>query len=95
MVLLRPQKTDHKSNVVEKNGDSWTDHVRNEEVLQRVKEERNIPHATKLRKASFIGHILRRNCQLKHVTEEEGRIEVTGRRGKRRKQLLDDLKETR
>ena len=42
---------------------------------------------------SFTGHILRRNFQLKHVTEKEGRIEVTGRRGKRRKQLLDDIKE--
>jgi len=38
---------------------------------------------------------LRRNCFLKHVIEEkiEGSIEVTGRRGRRRKQLLDDLKE--
>jgi hypothetical protein len=38
---------------------------------------------------------LRRNCLLKHVIEGkiEGRIEVTGRRGRRRKQLLDDLKE--
>jgi hypothetical protein len=26
---------------------SWTDHVRNEELLQRVKEERNIAHAIK------------------------------------------------
>jgi hypothetical protein len=94
MVLLRLQKTDYKSNVMEKDGDSWTDRVRNEEVLQRVKEERNILHAIKLRKARFIGHILHRNRQLKHVTEEEGRI-VTGRRGKRRKQLLDDLKEAR
>jgi hypothetical protein len=33
----------------------------------------------------------------KHVTEGqiEERIEVTGRRGRRRKQLLDDLKEKR
>jgi hypothetical protein len=38
---------------------------------------------------------LRRNCLLKHVIEGtlEGRIEMTGRRGRRRKQLLDDLKE--
>jgi hypothetical protein len=36
---------------------------------------------------------LRRNCLLKHVAE--GRIEVTGRRGRRRKQVLDDLKEKR
>jgi hypothetical protein len=40
---------------------------------------------------------LRRNCLLKHVVEGkiDGRIEVTGRRGRRRKQLLDELKETR
>jgi replicative superfamily II helicase len=68
---------------------SWTDHVRNE-VLQRVKEERNILQTIK-RKANWICHVLRRNCLLKHVTE--GKIEVKGRRGSRRKQLLDDLTE--
>jgi hypothetical protein len=37
------------------------------------------------------------NCLLIHVIEGklEGRIELTGRRGRRRKQLLDDLKEKR
>jgi hypothetical protein len=59
---------------------SWTDRVRNEEVLHRVKEERNILHTTKRRKAKWIGHILRRNCLLKHVIgETEGRLEVTWR----------------
>jgi hypothetical protein len=74
---------------------SWTDRVRNEDVLHRVKEERNIVHTIKRRKANWIGHILRRNCLLKHVIEGnlEERIEVMGRRGRRRKQLLDDLKE--
>jgi hypothetical protein len=68
--------------------------VRNEEVLHRVKEERNIVHTIKRRKANWIGHILRSNCLLKHVTE--GKLEGrTGRRGRRRKQLLDDLKEKR
>jgi hypothetical protein len=40
------------------------------------------------------GHILHRNCLLKHVIEGkiDGRMEVTGRRGRRCKQLLDDLK---
>ena len=47
----------------------WTDHVRNEEVLQRVKKERNILQIMKRRKATWIGHILRRNCLLKHVIE--------------------------
>ena len=37
---------------------SWTDHVRNEEVLLRVNEQRNILHETKKRKANWIGHIL-------------------------------------
>jgi hypothetical protein len=75
----------------------WTDRVRNEEVLHRVKEERNILHTINRRKANWIGYILRRNCLLKHVIEGklEGRIEMTERRGRRRKQLLDDLKEKR
>jgi hypothetical protein len=71
--------------------------VRNEKVLYRIKEERNILHTIKRRKANWIGHILRRNCLLKHLIEGmlEGRIEMTGRRGRRRRQLLDDLKEKR
>jgi hypothetical protein len=53
------------------------------EVLHRVKEERNILHTIKKTNANWIGHILRRNCLVKHVIEGEvgGRIEVTGRRG--------------
>jgi hypothetical protein len=76
---------------------SWTDRVRNEEVLHRVKEERNIVQTIQRRKANWIGHILHRNCLLKHVIEGklEGKIEMMGRRGRRRKQLLDDLKEKR
>jgi hypothetical protein len=76
---------------------SWTDRVRNDEVLHKVKEERNNLRTIKRRKANWIGYILRRNCLLKHVIKEklEGRTEVTGRRGRRRRQLLDDLKEKR
>jgi hypothetical protein len=75
---------------------SWTDRVRNKEVLHRVEEERNILHTVKRRKGNWIGHILRRNCLLKHVIEGkvERKIEVTGRRVRRRKQVLDDFKET-
>ena len=57
---------------------SWTDRVRNEEVLLRVNEQRNILYTIQRRKANRIGHILHRNCLLEHVTE--GKIEVTGRR---------------
>jgi hypothetical protein len=64
-------------------------------VLRRVKEERNILETTKRRKANWIGHNVRRNCLLKHAIAGgiEGRIEVTRRYGRRRKQLLDDLEE--
>ena len=75
---------------------SWTDHVRNEDLL-RVKEQRNILHEISERKANWIGHILRRNYLLQRVIEGKikGRIEVTVRRGRRRRKLLDDLKERR
>jgi hypothetical protein len=71
--------------------------VKNEDVLQRVKEERNILHTIKGRKSIWIAHILCRNCLPKHVTEEKiaGRLEVTERPGRRHKQLPDDLTETR
>ena len=48
---------------------SWTEHVRNEEVLLRVNEQRNILHEISKRKSSLIGHILRRNCLLQRVIE--------------------------
>jgi hypothetical protein len=72
------------------------DNVRNE-VLLRVKAQRNILHEISERKANWIGHILRRNCLLRQVIEGniKGGIEVTGRRGRRRGKLLDDLKERR
>ena len=76
---------------------SCTDHVRNEEVLLRVKGQRNILHEIRKRKDNWIGHILRRNCLLQRVIEgkiKEG-IEVTVRRRRRRKKLLDDIKERR
>jgi hypothetical protein len=72
---------------------SWADHVRNEEVLLRVKEQRNILHEIRKRKANWIGRILRRNCLLQRVTEGkiQGGIEVKGRQGRRRRKLLDQM----
>jgi hypothetical protein len=71
--------------------------VRNEEVLLRVKEQRNILHEIRKRKVNWIGHVLRRNCLLKRVIEGKikGVIEVRGRRGRRRRKILDDLKKRR
>ena len=76
---------------------SWTDRVRNEEVLLRVNEQRNILHEIRKRKANWIGYILRRNCLVKQIIEGKikGQIEVTRRRGRRRKKLLDELKDRR
>jgi hypothetical protein len=76
---------------------SWTDHVRFEDILLRVKEQRIILHEIRKRKANWIGHILRRNSLLQRATEGkiQGGIEVTGRQGRRRRKLQDDLKERR
>jgi hypothetical protein len=73
--------------------------VGNKEVLQRSKEERDIVHTGDGRKGNCIGHMLRKDCLLKHVSEGkiEGRVEIMGIQGKRRrrKQLLADLTEMR
>ena len=71
--------------------------MRNEEVLLRVKEQRNILQEISKLKTNWIGHILHINCLLRRVIEgkTKGEIEVTGRRGRRRKKLLDDLKDRR
>jgi hypothetical protein len=61
------------------------------EYRYRVEAERNTLHTIR-RRAKWIGHILRKNCLLKHVAE--GMIEGTRTRGIRCKQLLDDLKQT-
>jgi hypothetical protein len=76
---------------------SWTDRVRNEEVLVRVREQSNILHEISEWKANWIGHILRRNCLLQQVIEGKikGGIAVTGRRGRRHRKLLDGIKERR
>jgi len=52
---------------------------------------------TNKQKANWIGHILCRNCLLKQVIEGKikGEMEVTRRQGRKRKKLLDDLKDRR
>jgi len=76
---------------------SWTDHVRNREVLLTVNEQRNILQEISKRKANWVGHILRRSCFLQRVIagKIKAEMEVTIRRGRRRRKLLDDLKDSR
>jgi hypothetical protein len=73
---------------------SWTNHVRNEEVLHTIKEERNIPHTINIWKDNCIGHTLHRKS-FKRIIEHkiEGGIWVLGRQDSRCKQLLDDFRE--
>jgi len=60
---------------------SWTDHGRNEEVLHRIKEERNVLYTIKGRNYKWNGDIFRRNCLLKHFIE--GKLEGKTRYGKK------------
>jgi len=70
-----------------------TDSVTIQHLEQR---ERNRLFLT-LYNAAVTGHLLRRNCLLKRVIggKMEKRIDVTGRRGRRRKRLLDEHKKER
>jgi hypothetical protein len=63
--------------VPEKDGEDQLNMSVKNEVLHRVRLERNILHTIK-RTAIQIGHILHRNCLLKHVTEKK----MTGRQGR-------------
>jgi len=77
-----------------------TEELDKDAVCQRlgeVMEERNILQRRKRRKDKWIGHISFTTCLIKQVIEGNiaGKIEVTGRGGRRRKQLLNDLKKTR
>jgi len=77
--------------VLKKDGDNQSSCLKTEEVLQSAKGERNILHTVKWRKINCIGHILCRSYLLKHSIE--GKVEETGRWGRRWKLQWDDLKE--
>jgi len=63
--------------VLEKNGEDQLNRSVSNYVLRRVKGGRDIVQTVKTRKGNRIGHIWRRNCCMKHVTEGniEGRNE--------------------
>jgi len=83
--------------VLEKDGKDQLDRSCEKWRSVRVKEQRNISHEISKRKVNCTGHILRRNCLLQGVIEGKikGGIEVTGKRGRRHRKLLDDLKRRR
>jgi len=57
---------------------SWPDKVINEEVLRRVKEDRQILNSIWQRKHRWIGHVLRHDGLLDEITE--GRMRKTNKR---------------
>jgi len=71
----------------------WTQHVENDEILHKVKEERNILHKIQRCKTDWFGHIMCRNCLLKYTND--GMIEGVGRQGRRHTDVLDNLEEKR
>jgi len=58
--------------------------VRNEEVLLRVKEQRNILHEISKWKANWIGHILYGNCLLQWVIEGKIRGDRSDRKTRKK-----------
>jgi hypothetical protein len=78
--------------VLQKDGEDQLD----QSYEKSLKEQRDILHTTERRKADRIGHILGRNCFLKHVIEGKvGGAGVKGRQRKRHQQLVGDLNEKR
>ena len=71
----------------------WSEKVTNEQVLERIGEKRTLLSNILRRKANWIGHILRRNCLL-HDAIEGQMTEVKGV-GRRRTQILDDMRDRR
>ena len=80
--------------VLEENGKiKWSEKVTNERVLGRIGERRTLINNILRRKANWVGHIARRNYLL-HDAIEGQMTEVKGV-GRRRTQLLDDLRNRR
>ena len=70
-----------------------SDNVTNEQVIGRIGEKRAFLNNILRRTANWIGHILRRNCLLYDAIEGQ-MTEVKGM-GRRRSQVLDDLRSGR
>jgi ribosomal protein S26 len=75
---------------------SWTDHVRNEEVLLRVKEQRNILHEISKRKANCMVTFCVETAFYKGLLKARYKGDRSDRKTRKKsRKLLDDLKERR
>jgi hypothetical protein len=79
--------------MLEKDGEDQWDRSCEKRSIPQSQEGKKYPTCNEISKVKWTAYILRRNCLQKYFVE--GRIEVAGRRGRRCKQLLNDLKETR
>lgn len=61
--------------------------------ITQNRKRKNVRHTIKRSKANWIGNILYTNCRLKQIAEEK--VQGTKRPGRRRKQLVSDVKEKR
>ena len=69
---------------------SWRDHITNEDVLERVCEQRNLYASICRRRAQWLGHVIRYDSIAKIILE--GTVEGQCRRGRPRKEFLEQVK---
>ena len=67
----------------------WTDKIKNAVLLERVREARTILELIKERKRNWLGHWLRRNCQLKDALE--GMVNGKKVHGRRRYHMMENF----
>ncbi|KAH1021617.1 hypothetical protein HUJ04_011113 [Dendroctonus ponderosae] len=72
---------------------SWTGHITNKEVLQRIGKEREITLTVKKRKLEYLGHIMRHQKYRLLLLIAQGRINSKRGPGRRRHSWLQNLRQ--
>lgn len=71
----------------------WTDRISNDEVLRRIGRKRKLLTIIKIRKTSYVGHILRSDKYLLLQNIMQGRIEGRKGIGRKKKSWLRNIRE--
>jgi hypothetical protein len=72
-VLCRIEKDRNILHTIDREGQKYPAYNRSRteiSCIQQIEKDRNILHTINRKKPNWIGHMLRRNCRLKHATEE-------------------------
>ena len=72
---------------------SWTDRVRNTDVLARMKKEVEVLYEIKRRKLDYFGHVMRNEKYRLLQLVMEGKIEGKRGQGRRKTSWLENLRE--